>query len=383
MGGGYVFRMKGEQSLIKNQLNLLQEYNWIDKQTSALFIEFTIYNSNINMFQWCVLLFEVLPSGSFVNSFTLTPIDLYEMDSRAFFSFKIINYFLFLLFIISFILTEMIQVVQKKRKYFLEFYNYIDLVIIVSSWTAFAMYLNRLYASYGIFEQLRDSSISFNDKFINLQFITSYDRLLNIFLGLSVTFTIFRFIKLLRFSKRIIVFMEAFKRSLKEICALMIIFLIVYFSFTQVFYLLLITETKQFSSFVESLLTCFQILLGKFNSNTFASSNTLLAQLLFVAYNVIVLFVLVNLMVSILTQYFDLVQKDRNLEKNDPQLFQFLKRKLKEMFSFWLRKNNEQRQVKHSCLNYWEYNTKKVDDFIEKFRKVVFILCLNLESFNN
>ena len=47
-GGGYVMKMIGNSTAITNNLAMLQEKNWIDKQTAAVFIEFTLYNPNIN-----------------------------------------------------------------------------------------------------------------------------------------------------------------------------------------------------------------------------------------------------------------------------------------------------------------------------------------------
>lgn len=47
-GGGFVYKMKGSFKTILNETKLLKEMTWIDKQTAALFIEFTIYNPNLN-----------------------------------------------------------------------------------------------------------------------------------------------------------------------------------------------------------------------------------------------------------------------------------------------------------------------------------------------
>ena len=42
-GSGYVFELRGKLSFIQGNLSLLQQMKWIDRQTAAIFIEFTLF----------------------------------------------------------------------------------------------------------------------------------------------------------------------------------------------------------------------------------------------------------------------------------------------------------------------------------------------------
>ena len=70
LGGGYTYELVNShnKTQVYNSLSLLQKMNWIDKQTRAVFIEFSLYNPNVNSFSYSVILFEFLPSGNLIKS---------------------------------------------------------------------------------------------------------------------------------------------------------------------------------------------------------------------------------------------------------------------------------------------------------------------------
>ena len=56
----------------------LQNGTWIDLQTRALFIDFTTYNANVNLFHVAQLTFEFLPSGGVFPNSTFRVMRLYK-----------------------------------------------------------------------------------------------------------------------------------------------------------------------------------------------------------------------------------------------------------------------------------------------------------------
>ena len=49
-GGGYVFRIKGSSKEIRENLKELQQQRWVNNHTRAIFLEFSVYNANTNLF---------------------------------------------------------------------------------------------------------------------------------------------------------------------------------------------------------------------------------------------------------------------------------------------------------------------------------------------
>lgn len=62
-GGGYVADLTTSPMKAKRLIDDLIKYNWIDYYTRAVFLEFTVYNPNINLFAYVNYLFEFPPTG--------------------------------------------------------------------------------------------------------------------------------------------------------------------------------------------------------------------------------------------------------------------------------------------------------------------------------
>ena len=45
----------------------LEKLEWVDLRTRAVFIEFTLYNANVNLFASCIMLVEFISSGAAVT----------------------------------------------------------------------------------------------------------------------------------------------------------------------------------------------------------------------------------------------------------------------------------------------------------------------------
>ena len=358
--------MKGDSLSIANQTHTLRQLEWIDKQTAAIFVEFTLFNPNINLFQSCLILFEILNTGSFDNSAQFKPIDLSDLNNSGILSFKILINIIYLIFIGVFMFREVREIQKRKKKYFYDFYNYIDLIIIAFSWAAFAMYLYMLYASYDIFSQIREKL----DKFINLQYVTSCNELFNAFLGICAAFATQRFIKLLRFNKRIIVFLMAFKKSLKELVSFGILFILLWMSFVQTIYLILNNEALEFSSLQKTMYTCFQIILGKFNAGLIYEAESVFAPFIFVSYNICVVFVMINIFVSILIESFNLVREDQQLDEEDPELFDYLKTLMISIIFFW-RDNDDPKERKEVYIEFWDSLPNTFQNHLQRFQNIV------------
>ena len=327
LGGGYVFKMQGDAiQTILNNTRILESLDWIDKQTAAVFVEFPLFNPNVNLFQHCQILFETLPTGNIVSSASFSSIDLLDINNGGVLSFRIILNLVFLLFIGVFMADE-IRLVAKSGllAYFRQFYNYIDLAIIAFSWAAFSMYLYRMYSAYAFYKVVRLNAPLKNMEFINLQYATQCDQLLSYFLGICVALATLRFIKLLRFNKRIIVFVNAFKKSLSELSSFGLIFAVLWLSFVQVFYVLLNAQHVEFSSVVSSMETTFRMILGQEAALFFSPDFALfLLPCMYVLFVVCMVFVMINVFLIIMYDSYVIACADQQLDEEDPELFNYL-----------------------------------------------------------
>ena len=61
-GGGYIVDLKNS-STASEQIAELDRHGWIDLKTRAIFVDFSFYNPNVDLFLACRIVFEFLPSG--------------------------------------------------------------------------------------------------------------------------------------------------------------------------------------------------------------------------------------------------------------------------------------------------------------------------------
>ena len=112
-GGGYVYEMRGQKSYVKGNLTLLQINNWIDRQTRAVIIEFSIFNPNINLIGVAEITVEFLPTGSIVTSSRFDPISVLTNLSL----FQTVCHIIYMVFIIYYSIQEIRQFVKQGKVY--------------------------------------------------------------------------------------------------------------------------------------------------------------------------------------------------------------------------------------------------------------------------
>jgi hypothetical protein len=71
--GGYVYEFLGRLSDIQSNLSLLHQLEWINNQTSAVIIQFNLYNPNVELFTAVTLLVEFLSTGGLFPQSSFQP----------------------------------------------------------------------------------------------------------------------------------------------------------------------------------------------------------------------------------------------------------------------------------------------------------------------
>lgn len=257
-GGGYQINLNN-----LNNMNLkhLQENNWIDQKTRAIFMEFALMNVNIDSFMYGVVLFEFLPSGNVIKRLTLLPLNLSVEAITNMASMSNLCNIIYLVFIIFYILKKLHKAFKiEKWDHFKNFWNYIDWFIIVFSIMSFTIWLYRLYASYNIFRDVRNK----NSSIVNLQFVSGWNDLLSALLGLVSSLGFFKFLKLLKYNKNIFYIGLTFKMCAGDLSSFFLMFGIMFSAFAQIFYLIFSQDLLKFQSIISSIETCFEMMLGKF-----------------------------------------------------------------------------------------------------------------------
>ncbi|KAL5019308.1 hypothetical protein ScPMuIL_005030 [Solemya velum] len=111
-GGGYIINLNINQATSVKMLDELVEQKWIDRQTRAVFVEFTLYNVNINMFAYVIYLVEFPETGGIVTWSYIQPLRTDE-DNGPLGSYILLYFFTYSLFIIFTLMTIFTSMLNK------------------------------------------------------------------------------------------------------------------------------------------------------------------------------------------------------------------------------------------------------------------------------
>jgi hypothetical protein len=147
------------------------------------------------------------------------------------------------------------------------------------------------------------------------------------------------------------------------------VFLTILVAFVSLIFVVFNDQTSIVRTFLSTLETSFLIILGKFNTTAFSQSQPTIGPLICVAYNLAIVFILANFMITIITGYYSDAKKDYIAEKgnSDSLLFEYAKNKLNQFLkSFDLSKSSKYLDRKHmlndmeSCLRRKPANWSKL-----------------------
>ena len=139
-GGGYVADLGYNSSTAQAVISDLIEYGWIDRQTRAVLLEFTIYNPNTGYLIISAYHFEILPTG---YGYPFPKIDTLLLTSTetGFYEFYLICQLLFIMMAFVFFIVEMYKLYRAKWTYFRYVWNWVEILRILLSVLVVVFYI--------------------------------------------------------------------------------------------------------------------------------------------------------------------------------------------------------------------------------------------------
>ncbi|XP_061175461.1 uncharacterized protein LOC133184410 [Saccostrea echinata] len=324
-GGGYVVRLRGNSTLLRTKLHSLERDGWIDKYTRAIFVEFTVYNPGINLFGIATLLLEVRPSQGIFPSYRFEPAMLlpYMTDVMLFQIACEIVYFGFTVFFIFQLFRGMLK---EKLAYFKQFWNLVELGICSMSVTAIVIYFYRMFETNRLTERFK---VSHGNEYMKFQYVGAWSELFSYIIGWLVFFASLKFLKLLRFNKRMSLLASTLKNSCKDLMHFSIIFSIVFLAFIQLFYLVYAGSLTSFKTFITACESGLTMMMGKFDIYDMKMVEPVMTPFFIFAYVVTITFIVVNMLLSILNETFGAVRSDIAKQNNEYEIVDFMMNRFK------------------------------------------------------
>jgi len=225
-------------------------------------------------------------------------------------------------------MIEQIQMLIKlKIKYFYRFWSYIDIGIIVCSWISIGIYVWKYEESKRIGNLFKETN---GYVYINLQLAVYINNLLIYMTSFICFFGWIKLVRLCRFHRRLLLFIETLHHAGKELLSFSLMFSIIFISFICLFYLLFISKLSNCSSLFLTAGMLFEMTLMKFDAHDLINASSFLGPFSFSLFILLVVFVCLSMFITIINESFRYVRDNmKEHEDKDEQIFIYMFRKFR------------------------------------------------------
>ncbi|NXX81390.1 PK2L2 protein, partial [Urocolius indicus] len=303
--GGYMFTLPKSKQESMEKLVFLRQNSWLTRGTRVVFIDFSTYNANINLFCIIKLVVEFPATGG-----ALTSSHIYSVKLLRYITYY--DYFLacceiiFCLFIITFIIQEATKIIKLKKKYFRSAWNWLDLLLLLVSILAIAFNIYRTVKVSLLMEELLYDAHVYPDFY----FLAFWQVLFNDVIAVNIFFAFIKVFKYISLNKTMTQLSSTLSRCAKNIIGFAVMFFTIFCAFAQLGYLVFGSQVEEFSTFQNCIFTQFRIVLGDFDFKTTEEANRILGPLYFITFVFFVFFILLNMFLAIINDTYSEVKAD-------------------------------------------------------------------------
>lgn len=271
--------------------------DWIDERTRAICLEFTLYNPNADLFSVVIILFEFSNNGAVLPYHQIFSTRLYHY-STDFAIFVAVCECMFLIFNFSFAYYEWKKfTVLGKKKYFEDYWSYIEIIQILLSFIVVGLFFQRLVSVSSVMEDFRETD---GNTFISFYSAISWDFILGYVMAFLVALVTLKAIKLLKFNKRTYMVADTIAHSKSSILSFLALAVLVTMAFGHFTTMAFGKIMEDYRDMLTSVMTIFNFAMGVSDLHDLQETNRILGPLYFVLFVFVVTFIFLTVFVAIL-----------------------------------------------------------------------------------
>ena len=321
--GGYLAELGYNKTTALKVISELNLFDWIDRFTSAVIFEFTVFNSQVNLFSVIWILTEFSPSGLVVSNHVIHTIHIYDIG-RGYSAVTVTCQLLLVVYIVYFVVKETKKMIAGIKKYCSQFLNWIELTqtfTVIGFLTTYVMKEAELFATTAKLKENTFKSISF-DWGVLLQGLET------VLISLLMFLNTLKLLYFLKLNSHVRHLFHTMKGSAQELAQCSVVFAVFMFGCIHVGYLLFGRELYSFSSpfiILQSLLV--EGVVGG-RVDYFNDCSTIIVPVYFTAIKMAVSLICINIFISVLVYKYGSI---RQLSRGKFDLGRFMVMKMKEL----------------------------------------------------
>ena len=215
----------------------------------------------------------------------------------------------------------------QKCEYFKQFWNLNELIMIICSIISIAMYAMKSMFTTLAMNEIRESELG---DFVNFNTIALWDDSFSTILAVVSFCATLKFLKLLRFNKRIGMLAATLKYASNDLKSFSFTFIVFMLAYSQFGFLLFSSSIASYRNFMAAIESVFLLLLGQFDMEMFAA-NPIMGFFYFISFIFLIIVGLMAIFMTILTDAFESVKEDLANQSNEHEIFEYMVNSVKKI----------------------------------------------------
>ncbi|KAM9269057.1 polycystin-1-like protein 3 [Cariama cristata] len=325
-GGGYVIHLGTDPKNASRILQYLFNNVWLDTFTRAVFVEFTVYNANVNLFCIVSLMFETNALGAFFTSAELQSVRLYPY-TNSLHIFVVAAEIIYFLFIVYYMIVQGKLMKTLRWRYFHSKWNLLEMAIILISWSALSVFVKRTILGtrdISYYQEHKEDCVSFNET-------ARADAVLGYLIAFLVLLSTVKLWHLLRLNPKLNMITSTLRRAWGDISGFITVIAIMFLAYSIATNLIFGWKLYSYKTLFDSAETMVSLQLGIFNYEEVLDYNPILGSFLIGSCIIFMTFVVLNLFISVILVAFSEEQKHYQASEEE----EIVDLMLMKLFSFF------------------------------------------------
>lgn len=320
-GGGYVADLGYNLKTAEKVLEKLDNNNWIDSLTVAVLTEFTVFEPDSQLFSIVKLLYERLPTGGLNIVPSIETIPIYFRKSGSSNIADLLQPIFMLVVLLLFIL-EVVRLFLQKCSYLKVFWNWLTLFQCFGSVAIVVIFFcKQKYASEYV-KNVHNNPY----KTTSCDYLILWTDVEMYIISFVIFVTTIKCLRLFRFVPQICQMTGTLRASAKFLFSHIWSFTVVMLAFSELASTVFGSVIPSYATFIGTISTLLQQLVGgRFYFTSVRSVDPVLGPIFLFSYVFISSFILVNMFIAILCEFYANVRQDHLTKKyEDAELGEFL-----------------------------------------------------------
>jgi len=323
--GGYLAELGYEKYSASKVISELNRFNWLDRFTSAVLVEFTVFNSRVSLFCAVWIPVEFSPSGHVISNHVIRPVHVYNVGAD-YSAALLVCQIMLVLFIIYFIYKETKEMIQSRKLYFLKFLNWVELAQILTAIAFVVIHILKEIQLFANTAKLHENIF----QFISFDKEVLLDDIETALLALLMFFNTLKLLYLFRFNSHVNCLSDVMKASTLELMNCSVGFFVFLFAFSHFGFIQFGRELQNYSSPINSLQSLLIQAVATDRAAHLQNCHAIIGPLFFIVFNICLLVIWINIFIAILIYDWPIAKR---VSKAKVNLGRFMVEKIKEMLN--------------------------------------------------